>query len=212
MVPKGGKSKLSVPHSHAYLDLDNDFMADLFITTIDNFEVWHGREEEGFHFSHMVFLPTGPRKYVGQTLFLDIGLTGEMNHLLPICFDETCMNSSILVNASQSHFDDLKVNFKDDENQQWGFVVPVKDNPYLSTITMRAGDFNMDGFPYAQFLIPFESFVRFNHPNLIFFPDSVETYWQHWPNKMASRKRFCWKTLSASHALRGERLRFCGRH
>lgn len=46
------KSQLSVPHSHAYLDLNNDFTADLFITTEDHFEAWHGSEEEGFEFHH----------------------------------------------------------------------------------------------------------------------------------------------------------------
>lgn len=146
MKPKGNNSTLIVPHSHAYLDLNNDFMADLFITTIDHFEVWHGREKEGFEFSHKIHLPAGDYdKHVGQTLFLDIELKGEMNQLLPICFDAKCMNSSILVDAG-THFHDLHVNFKDNENQQWGFVVP-QNSPYLNTITLRGGDFNMDGFP-----------------------------------------------------------------
>lgn len=37
-------SALSVPHSHAYLDLNADFLADLFVTTETHFEVWHGRQ------------------------------------------------------------------------------------------------------------------------------------------------------------------------
>lgn len=147
MEPEGQKSKLIVPHSHAYLDLNNDFVADLFVTTVDHFEVWHGRDKEGFNFSHKIFLSQGnDNKHVGQTLFLDIELKGEMNHLLPICFDKQCMNSSILVNTG-SHFEDLRVNFKDNENQQWGFVVPDKSQPYINAITLRGGDFNMDGFP-----------------------------------------------------------------
>lgn len=147
MEPIGDKTALKVPHSHAYLDLNNDFMADLFVTTLDHFEVWHGLEQEGFKFSHKIHLPDGNyNQHVGQTLFLDIELKGEMNYLLPICFDKKCTNSSILVNHNSS-FENLNVNFKDNENQQWGFVVPDKDQPYLNTITMRAGDFNMDGFP-----------------------------------------------------------------
>lgn len=149
MEPRGEKSKLRVPHSHAYLDLNGDFLADLFVTTEDDFEVWHGqdgKDKEGFEFSHKIHLPTGFGKHVGQSLFLDIELKGQMNHLLPICFDKNCMNSSIFVNSS-SRFENLHVNFKDYENQQWGFVVPDPDQPYLNTITLRAGDFNMDGFP-----------------------------------------------------------------
>lgn len=147
MEPIGEKSQLIVPHSHAYLDLNNDFMADLFVATVDHFEVWHGREKEGFMFSHKIHLPQGnDNKHVGQTLFLDIELKGEINHLLPICFDKQCMNSSILVKVD-SHFEDLHVNFKDNENQQWGFVVPDKNHPYVNAITLRGGDFNMDGFP-----------------------------------------------------------------
>ncbi|KAJ6645695.1 T-cell immunomodulatory protein [Pseudolycoriella hygida] len=147
MEPVGEKSLLSVPHSHAYLDLNGDFMADLFIATEDHFEVWHGKGKEGFTFDHKINLPDG--KYnnrIGQSLFLDIELKGQITQLLPICFDTKCMNSSILVYTGTS-FADLNVNFKDNDNQQWGFVVPDPTIPYLSTITLRGGDFNMDGFP-----------------------------------------------------------------
>lgn len=147
MDPNGHKSQLIVPHSHAYLDLNNDFVADLFVATIDHFEVWYGKVKEGFVFSHEIQLPTGDNdKHVGQSLFLDIELKGEMNQVLPMCFDKKCMNSSILVHAGDGFYD-LHVNFKDAENQQWGFAVPDKNQPYLNTITLRGGDFNMDGFP-----------------------------------------------------------------
>lgn len=139
-------SKLSVPHSHAYLDLNNDFTADLFITTEDHFEVWHGGEEEGFVFSHKINLPIGKfDKHVGQNLFLDIELKGIMNQILPICFDAKCLNSTLMVHQ-ESHFHDLMIDFKDPNNVQWGFVIPQKDQLY-STITLRGGDFNMDGYP-----------------------------------------------------------------
>lgn len=122
-------------------------MADLFIATVDHFEVWYGQDREGFVFDHKIHLPEGDyNKHVGQTLFLDIELKGKMNQLLPMCFDKKCTNSSILVHAGGG-FQDLHVNFKDFENQQWGFVIPDKDQPYLNTITLRGGDFNMDGFP-----------------------------------------------------------------
>lgn len=140
-------SKLAIPHSHAYLDLNNDFTADLFVTTVDHFEVWHGREHEGFEYSHKIELPTGNLDHhVGQSLFLDVELKGNLNQILPICFDSKCQNSTLLVYAG-TRFHNLEVNFKDDNNANWGFVVPKKDQPYINTITLRGGDFNMDGYP-----------------------------------------------------------------
>lgn len=147
MQPEAEKSRLLVPHSHAYLDLNNDFTADLFVSTEDHFEVWQGQDKEGFKYSHKISLPAGnDNKVVGQTLFLDIELKGEMNQLLPICLDKKCISSTIMVHSGNT-FHDLPVNFKDYENQQWGFVPPDKNQPYLNTITLRGGDFNMDGFP-----------------------------------------------------------------
>lgn len=135
---------LSVPHSHAYLDLNNDFMADLFVTTQTHFEVWHGRQrakgdedatkpsanaaaaavlsepdaadaEERVHqpfvYSHKIDLPTGTyEKHVGQSLFLDIELSGQLNQVLPICFDAKCLNSTLLVHAG-NRYHDLQVRF-----------------------------------------------------------------------------------------------------
>lgn len=40
-----------------------------------------------------------------------------------------------------------QVNFKDGSNVQWGFVPPKAEHEYLRTITLRGGDFNMDGYP-----------------------------------------------------------------
>lgn len=140
-------SRLSIPHAHAYLDLNGDFMADLFITTEEHFEVWHGVEKEGFVYDRKIDLPTGTyEKHVGQTLFLDIELKGVLNQILPICFDAKCQNSTLLVHAG-NHFHDLQVNFKDNNNADWGFVVPQPNNIYLNTISLRGGDFNMDGYP-----------------------------------------------------------------
>lgn len=177
---------LSVPHAHAYLDLNGDFLADLFLTTATHFEVWHGRKGHrdanadatttptladadavldplapvsmavvaglanitgGFEYSHKIELPTGPfNRHVGQSLFLDIELSGQLNQLLPVCFDDACHNSTLLLHAG-NHYHDLQVNLKDGANVQWGFVRPKVEHEYLRAITLRGGDFNMDGYP-----------------------------------------------------------------
>lgn len=155
VLPHDITTKLKVPHSHAYVDLNRDFMADLFVTTEEDFEVWHGvnrpkhsvNSVEPFVFSHRVELPKGNyHKHVGQSLFLDFELSGELNQLLPICFDTKCQNSSLLIHSGK-RFHDLQINFKDLSNNMWGFVPPEIDHLYLNAITLRGGDFNMDGYP-----------------------------------------------------------------
>lgn len=146
ILPKGIDSKLKVPHSHAYLDLNNDFMADLFVVTTEHFEVWHGVKDH-FEYSHKIPLPQGNfDQVVGQSLFLDVQLTGQLNQLLPMCFDKECSNSTLLIHSG-NQFHDMQINFKDNNNNVWGFVKPRKDHLYLNAITLRGGDFNMDGYP-----------------------------------------------------------------
>lgn len=41
---------LKYPHSHAYLDLNNDFMADLFLVTEKGYELWKGVKKENVSF------------------------------------------------------------------------------------------------------------------------------------------------------------------
>lgn len=43
-------NNLSEPHSHAYLDLNNDYAADLFLTTEKGYEIWYGNKSKGFTF------------------------------------------------------------------------------------------------------------------------------------------------------------------
>lgn len=140
--------EMQSPHAHAYLDLNKDFTADLFITTKEGFEIWYGYEEvEGFTYNKTIKLPLGnDDMIIGQTIFFDIELKGNMNFVIPVCFDRKCLNSTILIYAG-NRFHDLQVNFKDPDNIQWGFVVPEKSQPYTSAITLRGGDFNMDGYP-----------------------------------------------------------------
>lgn len=141
------ETELMVPHAHAYLDLNDDFTGDLFLSTKNGFEIWHGLEQEGFNYSHNVALPLGQEYIIGQTLFLDVELKGNINQILPICFDKNCRNSSLLVYAN-GHYNDLHVNLNDDvANKKWRFVVPDNNQLYVNTITLRGGDFNLDGYP-----------------------------------------------------------------
>lgn len=142
--------KIKTPHSNAYLDINHDFTADLFIQTEKYFEVWYGKTDdskEGFLFNHKVDLGIiGSNYHVGQSIFLDLELKGVQNQIVPMCFSNECMNSTILAHDGE-HFRDIHVNFKDPHGVQWGFIEPIDDDVYLKTITARGGDYNMDGYP-----------------------------------------------------------------
>ncbi|XP_043594847.1 T-cell immunomodulatory protein [Bombus pyrosoma] len=141
-------SSISQPHSNAYLDVNNDFLADLVVTTNENFEIWLG-VEQGFEFHKLIKFPYGISEnfhgILGQTLYLDVELTGKMDLLLPLCFDNACTNSTIMMYSSGTWYN-LEVNFRDADNVLWGFVKP-NGQRYTDTITLRGGDFNMDGYP-----------------------------------------------------------------
>lgn len=137
------------PHSNAFLDLNSDFLSDLVVTTRKSFEIWLGTEQ-GFEFSHEINLPYNIswdkhfKGEFGQTLYLDVELTGKMALLLPLCFNEACTNCTIMMYQNGWH--NLRVNFRDTNTVLWGFVKP-NGQRYTETITLRGGDFNMDGYP-----------------------------------------------------------------
>lgn len=144
--------KMTIPHSHAYADLNDDFYADLFITAEENtVEIWLSSEEphqERFQFNRSIrYEPDGSsNKHYGQSIFLDMELNGNLNQLLPVCHDNDCKNSTIWLQTGE-HYHDLNVIFQDDNKTQWGFLAPRKDEFFRRTITLRTGDFNNDGFP-----------------------------------------------------------------
>lgn len=140
---------LSVPHSHGFLDLNDDFTADLFLTVEEkSVEVWLASDHK-FHFNHTIRYdrPGVQNSHYGQSIFIDMELDGKLNQLLPVCHDKDCTNSTIWVQTGE-HFHDLNINFFQDDNKtQWGFLKPHHEEFYARTITLRSGDFNNDGFP-----------------------------------------------------------------
>lgn len=143
------RPRISHPHSNAYLDLNNDFLPDLVVTTEESFEIWISTEQ-GFAYRSTIDLPYNISRdkdfkgVLGQTLYLDVELTGKMDLLVPLCFDEHCTNSTIMMYSNGWH--NLRINFRDNKNMLWGFVKP-DGRRYTDTITLRGGDFNMDGYP-----------------------------------------------------------------
>ncbi|XP_034973243.2 T-cell immunomodulatory protein [Zootoca vivipara] len=148
------QKKLYTPHSHAFIDLNNDFTADLFLTTLApsneiQFEIWVNQDGNFSKATHMKSKPKDV-KVVGQSVFADFDGDGQTEHLLPACADSACQKSVIYLSKPglDSWFPVLQ-NFTY-KGTVWGFV------PYDSAqtnfpfpITLHIGDYNMDGYPDA---------------------------------------------------------------
>ncbi|XP_049867351.1 T-cell immunomodulatory protein [Pectinophora gossypiella] len=137
--------KIKLPHSHSFLDVNDDNAADLLVTTTLDVEVWLSDEPFGFRYNNSIELLVGHPAIYGQALFLDVALSGEFFLVIPVCYDIQCFNSTILI-YDNLQWHDLQVDFNDGKGTLWRFVPPRKE-AYLDAITMRSGDFNMDGYP-----------------------------------------------------------------
>ena len=141
--------KCIVPHSHAFLDFNNDFTADVVLTGETGFEIWKGVEAEtDFKFDKEIEYPTDVA-LVGQSLYMDVEQKGVINLVLPVCQQDNCVGSSSILVYTDT-FRNLHIDLKDPENKLWGFVSPKGASVEVfgrETITLRGGDYNMDGYP-----------------------------------------------------------------
>ncbi|XP_046992533.1 T-cell immunomodulatory protein isoform X3 [Schistocerca americana] len=140
-VPLGNtRHKLRIPHSHAFLDVVGDSAADLILSADNGFEIWLGSPNGSYSFDHFVNNPPGT--VIGQSLFVDVHLEGDLFHIVPVCFDDPCRNSTLYALSGKKWLN-LNPNFKDETGVVWGFYKSASGSP----ITVRSGDFNMDGHP-----------------------------------------------------------------
>ncbi|CAL8243195.1 unnamed protein product [Lota lota] len=142
--------KMRIPHSNAFLDLNMDFTADLFLTTQNNqFETWINKDG---NFSREEILPSKvPQNVtvVGQSSFADIDGDGHQDHLLPVCLDDACQSSAIILAGQRSkEWVTLLSDFQQGETK-WGFVPGVPGLP----LALHLGDYNLDGFPDALVIL-----------------------------------------------------------
>ncbi|XP_058638454.1 T-cell immunomodulatory protein isoform X2 [Onychostoma macrolepis] len=138
------EGKMRVPHSNAFIDLNKDFTADLFLTTKDGFETWINKDGN-FTKTLYVKAPENAKK-VGQSAFVDFDGDGSQDHLLPVCMDSDCERSAIyLAKPGETEWVPVLVDFRR-KDSVWGFVSS-------SDITLHLGDYNMDGFPDALVIL-----------------------------------------------------------
>ncbi|KAI1890185.1 hypothetical protein AGOR_G00171080 [Albula goreensis] len=150
----GPDVKLHTPHSNAFIDLNQDFTADLFLTTVPAegpskgpvFETWINKDG-----NFTKTLPVNPPenfKVVGQSAFIDFDGDGYQDQLLPACMDETCQKSAIyLYKPGDAEWVPVLTEFQK-KDTLWGFVPPSVGELH-GPITLHLGDYNLDGFPDA---------------------------------------------------------------
>ncbi|XP_006641432.3 T-cell immunomodulatory protein [Lepisosteus oculatus] len=150
--------KMRVPHSNAFIDLNKDFTADLFLTStssdisdINYFETWLNKDG---NFSKTTILKTPDKVAItGQSAFADFDGDGFQDHLLPVCMDDGCQKSAIYVSSpgnKEIRWIPILTDFQK-KDTLWGFVPPKTESQFnlYNPITLHLGDYNMDGFPDA---------------------------------------------------------------
>lgn len=137
--------EVKLPHSHSFLDVNDDNAADLLVTTKLEIEVWLNEEPDGFKYTNSIEFLVGHQTIYGQALFIDVSLSGQFFLVIPVCSDTECFNSTILIYDNQE-WHDLQIDLNDGKGTLWRFA-PPRNEVYLDTITMRSGDYNMDGYP-----------------------------------------------------------------
>ncbi|XP_028258000.1 T-cell immunomodulatory protein [Parambassis ranga] len=135
--------KMHIPHSNAFIDLNKDFTADLFLTTEGPaFETWINK---GGNFTKAEVMVKPQAVAIGQASFADFDGNGYQDVLLPACLDETCHQSVIyLAKSGSKEWVPVLSNFLRREIL-WGFVPEKPSQP----LALHLGDYNLDGFPDA---------------------------------------------------------------
>ncbi|KAF7688126.1 T-cell immunomodulatory protein [Silurus meridionalis] len=154
----GADVQIRVPHSNAFIDLNKDFTADLFLSTGSTpafgFETWINTDGN-FTRNFIIKAPENVQK-VGQSAFVDFDGDGSQDHLLPVCMDAGCSKSAIyLAKPGLSEWVPVLTDFQR-KDSVWGFV-PPPDTPladeFHPLITLHLGDYNLDGFPDALVIL-----------------------------------------------------------
>ncbi|XP_033961078.1 T-cell immunomodulatory protein [Pseudochaenichthys georgianus] len=136
---------MRIPHSNAFIDLNKDLTADLFLTTEGPaFETWINKDGN-FTKVDDVLPAEPPNKTVGQSSFADFDGDGYQDHLLPVCSDLACQRSAIYMAKSGSkEWVPVLLDFKS-KDTVWSFVPQKAGQP----MALHFGDYNLDGFPDA---------------------------------------------------------------
>ncbi|XP_059091742.1 T-cell immunomodulatory protein-like isoform X2 [Tigriopus californicus] len=157
------------PHSNAFVDLNSDGNADLFVTNEKSLELWenlgHGQAKtpsadadqtitSPFRKHKSVPLPacdTSKGTCIGQSVFADFDLDGRLDMIFPVCYDAECRTSTLHFATLDALWSGTRQDFLVIPTTlgQWKFDYADDDNPdnpYYG-LSPRVGDINLDGYP-----------------------------------------------------------------
>ena len=161
LEPDKTRDKLKRAHANAHVDLNEDGLPDLLLTTQSGLEMYERRSKEGnnsFIYHKQVPWPSEVTRgscsvdlCVGQAVLTDFDLSGGLDIILPVCYDRSCKVSKIYLVPLQSlwkaktwDWTPLPLEFED-----YHFYPPANpdDGHLLRLLAPRVGDINLDGFP-----------------------------------------------------------------
>lgn len=143
----GPSSPIRIPHSNAFLDLSGDYTADLYVTNDQNqSEIWINKGGD-LTYEKMIPPPTSKNTDIfGQSTFADIDGDGALDLLLPVCTTEDCTESFLYI-YSWTNEQWKKMLSNEGHQVAWKFISPThQTSSIFPLMTVRTGDFNMDGF------------------------------------------------------------------
>lgn len=145
LVTMEAENPLRIPHSHAFVDLDGDMSTDLLLSGKHSFELWHFNGTNGLQLARTIDLPV-KGAVIGQSIIVDVNFDGKLDHIVPVCADSKCHNSSFYI-LSDDQWKPVLCDLKDPTGKVWTFQPPDASQFYQEAMTARSGDFNLDGYP-----------------------------------------------------------------
>ena len=148
---------LKAQHSNAFVDLNSDGEADVLLTTQSGLELFYRASGALVYHSHVSWPPgigNGSNscpvdQCVGQAVFTDFDLNGQLDLILPVCFDISCKNSSMylipvdeLGAARTWRWQPMSIDLG-----RLTFLLPQPSESGLRLLSPRVGDIDLDGFP-----------------------------------------------------------------
>ena len=161
--------QLKSQHSNAHIDINNDGLPDLLLTTMSGLEMYervHNTGEENFIYHGHVPWPNeitdgscSVDECVGQAVITDFDLTGTLDLLIPMCHDPLCKTSVMYLIPFPSLWTETAWNWQpmSMELGDLHFLPPSPKSNMLQLLAPRVGDINLDGFP--DLLMPMQNKV-----------------------------------------------------
>ncbi|KAG1703661.1 T-cell immunomodulatory protein [Nymphon striatum] len=134
---------IKYPNSNAFVDLNGDLQADIFVTTEKTFEVWMNNNGK-YTLDKTINQPDVSHLY--QVGFCDLDANGVLDIIVPVCKSISCDDSAIYTYYNEK-WEVIGSEFYYD-GHLWKFIVPeVEIMKDMQQPTLRIADLNMDGFP-----------------------------------------------------------------